>query len=90
VIPKEFFSVLFRARAASANRISGSAYSFFMDGIINGKRVNERISMQMTTVYSCVCILSEAVAGLPLHLYQLHKKWRQGKSSGISAVLSAP
>ena len=26
--------------------------------------------MQMTAVYSCVRILSEAVAGLPLHLYQ--------------------
>ena len=26
--------------------------------------------MQMTAVYSCVRILSEAVAGLPLHLYK--------------------
>lgn len=26
--------------------------------------------MQMTAVYSCVRILSEAVAGLPLHLYR--------------------
>ena len=33
----------------------------------SGKRVNERSSMQMTAVYSCVRILSEAVAGLPLH-----------------------
>ena len=27
--------------------------------------------MQMTVVYSCVRILSEAVAGLPLHLYKV-------------------
>ena len=26
--------------------------------------------MQMTAVYSCVRILAEAVAGLPLHLYR--------------------
>lgn len=33
-------------------------------------RVNERSAMQMTAVYSCVRILAEAVAGLPLHLYR--------------------
>ena len=64
------FSGLFRSRDAPKNRTSGSAYSFFMGGSTSGKRVNERTSMQMTAVYSCVRILSEAVAGLPLHLYQ--------------------
>ena len=65
-----FLSSLFRSRDAPQNRTSGSAYSFFMGGSTSGKRVNERSSMQMTAVYSCVRILSEAVAGLPLHLYQ--------------------
>ena len=64
------FSGLFRARDAPVNRTSGSAYSFFMGGSTSGKRVNERSSMQMTAVYSCVRILSEAVAGLPLHFYK--------------------
>ncbi len=64
------FSGLFRSRGAPKNRTSGSAYSFFMGGSTSGKRVNERTSMQMTAVYSCVRILSEAVAGLPLHLYR--------------------
>ncbi len=64
------FSGLFRARDAPQNRTSGSAYSFFMGGGTSGKRVNERSSMQMTAVYSCVRILSEAVAGLPLHFYR--------------------
>lgn len=63
------FSGLFRSRDAPQNRTSGSAYSFFLGGSTSGKRVNERTSMQMTAVYSCVRILSEAVAGLPLHLY---------------------
>src|SRR5699024_1535916 len=34
------------------------------------KSVNEFTAMQMTAVYSCVRILAEAVAGIPLHLYK--------------------
>ena len=32
--------------------------------------MTERSALQMTAVYSCVRILAEAVAGLPLHLYR--------------------
>lgn len=63
------FPNFFKGRDAPVNRTSGSAYSFFMGGSTSGKRVNERTAMQMTAVYSCVRILSEAVAGLPLQLY---------------------
>jgi len=65
-----FSSGLPYSRDAPTNRTSGSVYTFFMGGSTSGKRVNERTAMQMTAVYSCVRILSEAVAGLPLHLYQ--------------------
>ena len=65
-----FFSGLFRSRDKPQNRPTGSAYSFFFGGSSSGKRVNERSAMQMTAVYSCVRILAEAVAGLPLHLYR--------------------
>ena len=65
-----FFSGLFRSRDKPQNRTTGSAYSFFFGGSVAGKRVNERSAMQMTAVYSCVRILAEAVAGLPLHLYR--------------------
>lgn len=61
---------IFRSRDKPANRTVGGAYNFFMGGSTSGKRVNERTAMQMTAVYSCVRILSEAVAGLPLHLYK--------------------
>ena len=64
------FSGIFRSRDKPKNRTSGSAYSFFFGGSTAGKRVNERSAMQMTAVYSCVRILAEAVAGLPLHLYR--------------------
>ena len=61
---------MFRTRDAPKNRTSGSSYTFFMGGSASGKRVNERTSMQMTAVYSCVRILSEAVASLPLNVYR--------------------
>lgn len=64
------FSGLFRSRDAPTNSTAGSAYRFFLGGSTSGKPVNERSAMQMTAVYSCVRILSEAVAGLPLHLYK--------------------
>lgn len=52
------------------NRTVGGSYLFYMGGSSAGKNVNERSAMQMTAVYSCVRILAEAVAGLPLHLYR--------------------
>jgi len=64
------FSGLFRTRDAPTNATSGSSYSFFMGTSAAGKNVNERSSMQMTAVYACVRILSEAIAGLPLHMYE--------------------
>ncbi len=64
------FSGLFHSRDKPQNRTSGSTFSFFMGNSTSGKRVNERTAMQMTAVYSCVRILSEAVASLPLHFYE--------------------
>ena len=65
-----FFDGLFRSRVKPQNRTAGSTYSFFLGGTTSGKSVTERSAMQMTAVYSCVRILSEAVAGLPLHVYR--------------------
>ena len=64
------FSGLFRSRDKPQNRTAGSSYTFYMGGTTSGKTVTERSAMQMTAVYSCVRILAEAVAGLPLHLYR--------------------
>ena len=79
------FSGLFRSRDKPQNRTTGSAYSFFFGSSSAGKRVNERSAMQMTAVYSCVRILAEAVAGLPLHLYRY--KEDGGKEKGIDHPL---
>lgn len=64
------FSRMFKARDKPQDSLGGSQYSFFFGRTTSGKPVNERTAMQMTAVYSCVRILSEAVAGLPLHLYR--------------------
>lgn len=75
------FSGLFRTRDAPQNRTSGSAYSFFMGSSSSGKRVNERSAMQMTAVYSCVRILSEAVASLPLNVYRYNDSGGKERAS---------
>lgn len=64
------FSGLFNSRDKPKNQTAGSRYTFYMGGSSSGKAVTERSAMQMTAVYSCVRILSEAVAGLPLHFYR--------------------
>lgn len=66
----KIFSGLFRSRDKPKNNTAGSAYRFFTGGSTAGKNVTERSAMQMTAVYSCVRVLSEAVAGLPLHVYK--------------------
>jgi HK97 family phage portal protein len=62
-------SGLFHSRDKPQNRIGGG-WSFLFGGTTSGKTVNERTAMQTTAVYACVRILSEAVAGLPLHIYR--------------------
>ena len=66
----ELFRKIFKARDKPQNSIGGSRYNFFYGSTTAGKPVNEQTAMQMTAVYSCVRILSETVAGLPLHVYR--------------------
>ncbi|MBQ1492423.1 MAG: phage portal protein, partial [Blautia sp.] len=61
---------LLNTRGRPMNRTAGATYSFFLGSSASGKYVTERSAMQMTAVYSCVRILSEAVASLPLQLYR--------------------
>lgn len=62
-------SGLFHSRDKPQNRVGGG-WSFLFGGTTSGNTVNERTAMQTTAVYACVRILSEAVAGLPLHIYR--------------------
>ncbi len=66
-------SGLFRSRDKPQNSLSASRYSFFFGATTSGKPVNEQTAMHMTAVYSCVRILAETLAGLPLHVYQYNE-----------------
>ena len=76
--------VIFKARDKPKNALGGSRYSFFFGNTSAGKPVNEHTAMQMTAVYSCVRILSETLAGLPLHVY------RYNDSGGKEKYLKHP
>ena len=49
-----------KARDEPRNTLNGSGYSFLFGPTVAGKAVNERSAMQMSAVYACVRILSEA------------------------------
>jgi len=63
------FSGLFHSRDKPGNR-SGGTLGFLFGNTTSGKPVNERTAMQTSAVYACVRILSESIAGLPLHVYR--------------------
>lgn len=81
-------SSIFKARDKPQNRTVGSGYSFFFGGTTSGKAVTERSAMQMTAVYACVRILSEAIAGLPLHLYRYKDSGGKEKPLTIRCIYS--
>ena len=62
-------SGLFHSRDKPKDSTNGNSYRFLFGGTTSGNRVTEQSAMQMTAVYACVRILSEAIAGLPVHLY---------------------
>ena len=74
------FNRWFRGRDAPRDSTAGSSYRFFFGGTTSGKTVTERSAMQMTAVYSCVRILAEAIAGLPLHLYRYGEDGSKAKA----------
>lgn len=45
-------------------------YQYYYGNTFAGKNINPRNAMQITAVYSCVRIISETIASLPLHTYK--------------------
>lgn len=50
--------------------VRDSGQTFVFGKADSGETVNEKSAMQIATVYACVRLLAESVAGLPLHLYK--------------------
>lgn len=66
---KNPFSFLFRARDKPQDSVS-SAPTFFFGSSWSGKSVNPQSSIQVSAVYACVRVIAEAIASLPLGVYE--------------------
>ncbi|KRN88726.1 phage portal protein [Ligilactobacillus ceti] len=71
------FKYFFRTRDKPQNKMSGSTYNFLTGISSSGSKVNEKTAMQMTAVYSCVRVLSETLASLPIHIYEVTNNKRE-------------
>ena len=56
-----------------------SGQTFVFGKAASGEQVDEKSAMQIVTVYACVRLLAESVAGLPLHLYRFTDTQESGK-----------
>jgi len=63
---------LFRSRDKPQDRLDSGfgRFLFGFGGTSSGKAVTERTAMQTTAVFACVKVISEAVASLPLHVFE--------------------
>lgn len=61
------------------DNVRDSGQIFYFGKTDSGEIVNERSAMQIATVYACVRLLAETMAGLPLHLYRYTDEKEQNK-----------
>ena len=74
-----FFSRLFGTKVNDS--LPGNSYMFRLGSSTSGAMVNQRSAMQISTVYACVRVLAESIAGLPLHVYQCGKNGSREKAT---------
>ena len=70
---KNPFSRLFHARDKPRDSVS-AAPTFFFGSSWSGKSVNPQSSIQVSAVYACVRVIAEAIASLPLGIYEETKE----------------
>lgn len=61
------------------DNVRDSGQTFVFGKADSGERVDEKSAMQIATVYACVRLLAETVAGFPLHLYRFTDEDEKGK-----------
>ena len=74
------FSKLFKSRDKPINSTNGAGYRYYFGGTTAGTTVTERSAMQISAVYACVRVLSEAIASLPLHTYRIESDGSKQKA----------
>lgn len=83
------FSGLFRSRDKPKDSYDSPSYSYFFGRTHAGKRVNDRTAMQIIAVYACVRVLSEAIAQLPLHVYQYTDNGKRASAEAPAIFFAA-
>ena len=71
------FSGLFKSGDKPKNSYDSPSYTYFFGRSHAGKPVNDRTALQQIAVYACMRVLSEALAQLPLHVYQYIEKGKE-------------
>ena len=81
------FKKLFHSRDKPKvkNGLGSNIFNSIFNSSSSGKSVSQTSALSVTAVYSCVRILSEAIAGLPLHTYKC--KSNGGKEKAIDHPL---
>lgn len=67
---REWLGISARDAPKVQDSVRDSGQTFVFGKAESGETVNEKSAMQIATVYACVRLLAESVAGLPLHLYR--------------------
>ena len=67
------------------NSLGSNIFNSIFSSSSSGKSVSQTSALSVTAVYSCVRILSEAIAGLPLHTYKY--KGLSGKEKAVDHPL---
>lgn len=68
-----------RARDKPQNSYEGQDFYYLFGRTTSGENVDEFKAMQTTAVYACVRILAEAVASLPIHVYEMTSSGKKKK-----------
>ncbi len=68
-----------QARDKPQNEYEGQDFSYLFGRTTSGENVDEFKAMQTTAVYACVRILAEAVASLPIHVYERTETGKEKK-----------
>lgn len=81
------FKKLFHSRDKPKvkNSLGSNIFNSIFNSSSSGKSVSQTSALSVTAVYSCVRILSEAIAGLPLHTYKCRSNG--GKEKAIDHPL---
>lgn len=81
------FKKLFHSRDKPKvkNSLGSNIFNSIFNSSSSGKSVSQTSALSVTAVYSCVRILSEAIAGLPLHTYK--RKGLNGKEKAVDHPL---